>query len=429
MTHGRRPRAALTLGAAVLLTAAASAQTATWQDVIRNLRHPDAKVRLEAVRQLGDAAYASAADRVAPLVGDPDDEVQSAAIDAELTFFLVEPIGARRTLGFLGPSRPRAQEAFEAGPLVRSAMPAPPELVDALIAAIRDENPRVQFDAVHALGIIAEPPLSDQQAAGLIDDLDHYDATIRAATARVIGRLRLQPAADKLIAGLSDSSPVVQRFAIEALGLIRVSRAAALIAQVLRREEKGEMASTALLALARLAQPASAELFRAHLADKDPEMRRAALEGLGRLGGPASAGTVRPFATGDPKSAVRLAACFALDRLGESQAPALVAALASRETGAQARDYLLEIGRSVLPALQAALRAPVDARHRADLLHVLGFIGSAEDAAVANDYRQDPDEDVARAAADALLRLRRAAAGRERPAVRRPRGVDFRDSR
>ena len=72
-----------------------------WQDAIRNLRSPDVKVRLTAVEQLGQAGYSAAAEEVAPLVTDPDDRVQFAAIDAELTFFLVESIGARR----VGPRR------------------------------------------------------------------------------------------------------------------------------------------------------------------------------------------------------------------------------------------------------------------------------------------------------------------------------------
>ena len=38
-------------------------------------------------------------------------------------------------------------------------------VVDQLIAATHDNNPRVRFDAIHALGVIAEPPLTpDQQA-------------------------------------------------------------------------------------------------------------------------------------------------------------------------------------------------------------------------------------------------------------------------
>src|SRR5690348_2647083 len=57
----------------------AAQAAARWQDTIRNLRHPDAKVRLTAVEQLGDAGYTPAAEYVAPLVTDPDDRIQFAA--------------------------------------------------------------------------------------------------------------------------------------------------------------------------------------------------------------------------------------------------------------------------------------------------------------------------------------------------------------
>src|SRR5260221_364794 len=86
-----------------------------WQDVIRNLRHPDVKVRLAAVEQLGSAGFTAAAEYVAPLVTDPDDRVQFAAIDAELTFFLIEPIGGRPVLSLTRGTNRRGPEAFEAG--------------------------------------------------------------------------------------------------------------------------------------------------------------------------------------------------------------------------------------------------------------------------------------------------------------------------
>src|SRR5207244_2593779 len=126
-----------------------------------------------------------------------------AAIDAELTFFLSEPVGGRRVFSLTGGSRSRAQEAFDAGPFVRSAVSPPLVAVDSLIAAIRDSNSRVRFDAVHALGVIAEAPLPAAQATSLIDGLEHYDPLMRAAVARVIGRLRVVEAGEKLIAGLN----------------------------------------------------------------------------------------------------------------------------------------------------------------------------------------------------------------------------------
>src|SRR5690606_5459692 len=84
-----------------LVTTAAAALTAQspWQDVVRNLRHPNAATRLDAVERLGRAGYVQAIDPIAPLVADPDDRVQSAAMEAELTFFLTERLGGRRVLG------------------------------------------------------------------------------------------------------------------------------------------------------------------------------------------------------------------------------------------------------------------------------------------------------------------------------------------
>src|SRR6187401_1667614 len=107
------------LAVTVALVCQVSAQTlAEWQDVIRNLRHPNPQMRLDALERLNGAGYVAAAEAVAPLVGDPDDRVQLAAIDTELTFFVAERVSADG-------NKSRAQRAFEAGPVLRSALPAP----------------------------------------------------------------------------------------------------------------------------------------------------------------------------------------------------------------------------------------------------------------------------------------------------------------
>ena len=92
--------------AGVLLSAQAN-----WQDVVRNLRNPDPQIRLKSTQQLGGSGYVEAAEPVAPLLQDPDDRVQAAAIEAELGFFLVDRIGGVRVMGF-GGSKSTAQEAF-----------------------------------------------------------------------------------------------------------------------------------------------------------------------------------------------------------------------------------------------------------------------------------------------------------------------------
>ncbi|MBW8869084.1 MAG: hypothetical protein JF610_17430 [Acidobacteria bacterium] len=99
------------IGFASLTTTAAQ----DWQALIAQLRDGSAAKRMAAVRQLNAANYLPAAQYIAPLLTDPDDNVQFSAIDAEISFFTNEPIES-------GVSGSRALEAFNAGPLVRSAM-------------------------------------------------------------------------------------------------------------------------------------------------------------------------------------------------------------------------------------------------------------------------------------------------------------------
>jgi HEAT repeat protein len=376
-----------------------------WQDVIRNLRHPDVKVRLAAVEELGNAGFTAAAEYVAPLITDPDDRVQFAAIDAELTFFLAEPIGAGRALSLTGGANSRAQNAFEAGPLVRAAAHAPLVVLDNLATAMRDRNARIRFDAVHALGVIGEAPLPAAQAKALLDGLDHYDPVIRAVTARVLGRLRVTEAGDRLIASLNDSNPLVRRYAAEALGLLREVRAVQSLTDLSSYYGKTDLGGEALLAVARIAHPSSRDLFRQRLAGPDPAIRRAAAEGLARVHDRDSLGALKTLMASDKAPSVQLAATFAVGVIDEPQAHVIASALGSPDVGAQARDYLLELGAAALPGVQAALGVATDPRHRADLVHVLGLVGTRDSVSIIEPFLKDKDERVSRAAANAIARL------------------------
>lgn len=393
------------VAAAVAGGVAVWAQTAPqWQDVIRNLRNPSVDARLQALGKLEAADYTAAAEAVAPLVTDADDSVQAAAIDTELTFFLTERLTAVRILG-VGSGKSRAQLAFDTGPLVRTAAPAPPVLVDRLMTAMRDENARIRFDAVHALGFIAEPPLSDAQAAALSDGLDHYDPVMRTATARVVGRLRVRGAAPKLLAALDDSNANVRQYAIEALGWLREDRALSALRSIVIR--RAEFSYDALLALARIGAADDRTLFRQRLSDRQTVVRRAAAEGLGRLHDDPSAGTLEQLLKTDPSNEVRLAAAYALQRLGQVQTHVIAAMLVLKDEGAQARDYLLELGPDAVPGIQSALKVASDSRHRADLVQLWGRLGAPSDIAAIEPLLSDRDERVVRAATNAIQRLKR----------------------
>ncbi len=237
-------------------------------------------------------------------------------------------------------------------------------------------------------------------------ELDHYDPIIRAATARVLSRLRAAEGADKLLQGLSDSNPVVRQFSIEALGILREPRAAAPLLDILAKG-RGDVPAIALLALARLGHAPARDEFRKRIFDRNPDMRRAAAEGLGRLNDQESMESLQGLLAADKTEEVRIAAAFAIDRLGEPQGSMLAAHMILRDAGPQARDYLLEIGRPALAGVRATLEVANDDRHRVDLVHLIGFIGTRDEIGWVESFLSDRDERVRRAAADAIARLKR----------------------
>ncbi len=141
---------------------------------------------------------------------------------------------------------------------------------------------------------------------------------IRAATARVIGRLGVHGAADQLAVALLDSSPVVRQCATEALGQLHDAESGPTLRDQFAKA-RGELVETTLLALARIGAPQDvAPLSPAADRPGSPDSagrRPRARTGLatGRLIPPLQA-----LLKTDKAPEVRLAAAFALQRLGQS---------------------------------------------------------------------------------------------------------------
>jgi len=394
------------LAIAVSAASAAAQQQQRFDDVIRNLRNPDAKVRLAAVQLLRESRYPEAIGPIAALVTDPVDQIQLEAIAAELSFFLFEDVPTRkRVAGFVEVRNPgHAAAAFDQGPLAVAPHAAPPELVDGLLRATDDENAKVRREAIYTLGTIARGPLSAAQSAQLIKALDHYDPAIRAAAARVIGRLKVATAGDALMKAVSDSQPPVRYASMRALGAIRDRRALPALTEQLNFYGKGEAAWSALDALAHLADPSSVPLFKARLADKDPFLRRAAAEGLGRAGDASELTALEIGAGNDGSEMVRAAMAFTLQKLGRNYVTRLVESLDSK-AAPQVAEYFLELGSAVAPELASHLQDP-SVEIRANVATVLGAIGDTTTVDALQPLTQDKDRGVAQAATRAIERLK-----------------------
>ena len=161
---------------------------------------------------------------------------------------------------------------------------------------------------------------------------------------------------DALIAALNDPEPAVRAAAAEALGWVREARAEQALRDRFAFFREGPDAETALQALARMASPASAGVFRRALTSREacastPGSRRAS-------GGCATARrspALSAMAEREREPGVLVATAFAFYLLGErSNLQRLVEALLVPDVARQARAYLTELG-----AASAAGAAPV----------------------------------------------------------------------
>jgi HEAT repeat protein len=396
---------------ATVAVAAVAQQPARFEDVVRNLRNPDPKMRISAVRLLRETGYAEAITPLAAVVNDQVNDIQLEAIDAELSFYLVEPVPTRNRVALVVEVRTdgRAPAAFELGPQAVWPKAVPAELVDALLQAVDDENKKVRIEAIYTLGVIGSAnqlKLSDGAVARLVKSLDHYDPAVRAGAARVVGRLQVKEAGDALLKAVNDSKSEVRYAAIRALGEIREERAIQALTEQLTYYGRGEGAWSALDALARIAHPSSVPLFTARLADKDPFLRRAAAEGLGRAGDAAS---VEPFVMDvnqDDSEMVRAAMAYALYKRGHVSFLGRLIDFADADAlGPQLQEYFVDLGPSVVAPVVTRLQDP-DADVRRNLLAILGAVGDRSTVTALTPFKEDRNREVATAATNAIERIK-----------------------
>ena len=372
-------------------------QPARFEDVVRNLRNPDPKVRLGALRLLREAKYPEAIVPIAPLVNDPVDQIQLEAIAAELSFFLVQDGPERRNRG-------AAAEAFELGPLAVWPRPAPQDLLVALLKAVDDENARVRLEAIYTAATIPKEALAPEAEALLKKALDHYDPVVRGGAVRLVGRAGIKTTTDELVKLVTDSNEDVRFAAMRALGMLRDERVIAALVEQLKFYGKGEGAWSALDGLARIAHASSGAIFVERLADKDPYLRRAAAEGLGRIGDKASIPALETGASNDPSPVARAAMAYALQKLGRNYMARLIEYLDDRKVTVQVQEYMLDLGAPVEKELIPSLQ-DVDPTIRTAVAAVLGGIGGDASLAALGNIK-DKDRDVVTAAQRAVERIK-----------------------
>jgi HEAT repeat protein len=395
---------------------------------VRDLASPDSITRLRAAKMFKEAPYPEAAVPLAALVTDTQDEVQLEAIAAELNIFLNEPVVPRKRVALVVEVRHAvlAESAFSIGPLAIGALPVPLEVLTALRAGARDENPRVAVESLYTFGVLAVEPggrarrellrASGPEIAALTGASDR---ALRYAAVRVIGRVFAKRRADEpleqtvgdaVVTALNDNERVVNGAAIEALGAMRYERGVQALTELFEYYGKSNAAVAALDALARIAHPASAPLFAAELAGKSVARRASAIEGLARVGDAARFHDIQTAISVDRDDGVALAGAFASTLLAGAPIDRLVEALMKPKLRDQAKQYLIELAPGRVAVFSKHLQDP-DARIRLDVVDAIGLAGDPAGLRLIEPLLQDREPPVARAAERAVARLRSATAG------------------
>jgi HEAT repeat protein len=410
------------------LLAPAPAQV-SFEQAIADLASPDAAVRLRTARMLTEAAYPESALPLAKLVADPDDSVQLEAIAAELNIFITDKIVPRKRVGFIIEKRSpvAAETIFSSGPLAVGPAPVPVEVLDALRAAGRDDNPRVRLEATYAFGVLAVEPAGNRRrdllrtsAPDLAAMISAVDPAHRFAAIRVIGRVlerRLhdepipQRVSDTVIGALNEKDAALQVASMQALGAMRDARAVPALIDLFQFHRKGGLAESALDAAARIGDPSAAALLFAQMESKNTAFKVIAIEGLARIGDRGKLTGLQDVVGKDSNASVQLAGSFAsvmLADAGVAGVARLVEALQNPRLREQARAYLIELAPGRAAEFARYLQDP-DPLVRTTVVDALGLSDDGAALAVVERIAADGDVQVARAVERAVARLRQTA--------------------
>lgn len=364
------------------------AQKYSFEEVSSGLKHQDAGTRLRAIQILKDADYAEATVPIGAALGDVDDRVQLAAIDAERSLFTTRVVPRRKKVGLIVEVRTVAGgEAAATGQLALKARTVPPQLLSGLAVALRDNSPRVRAEAISLAALLG--PVTCTPEAQLASDASACDG---------IG--------NGLIDNINSREPVLRRAAMQALGQLRYPNAVQALSDQLSYHQKGPDAVAAIEGLSGIGHPTSVSIFQELLTNSNADIRRFAVAGLARAGYREALGTIQDMGQTERNDGVLLAMHYANVKLGAIDASLhqLVVSLGVPTLRPLALTYLLDLSASHAQALAASLVDPsVDIRRL--VADILGFSRNADVIIQLGAAAQESDPDVAAAAQQAIARL------------------------
>lgn len=366
------------------------------------VRDPEPRVRLEVVRALGQLRDLSAVPAVVTSLQDGDPKIREEAVGV-----LVELYAERERSSPVGRFLEIFSDEYDRSS-VPPYTPVDPSVYRALVAALGDEDKGIREQAALALGILdGRAVVKDLVATALQDP----EASVRAAAATAIGKVGTAEDGKALIPLLEDDSSGVRNRVLQALGVLKVKEAGPRLREMYEANRRKDSGMRILACLSRIGDPGQADLFRELVQDPDPEKKRLAVEGLGRISDASMLPAFKKDYQRERNEELKLAYNFALTLLGDRAfLDSIVLNLPSRTLGTRCRNYILEMGRDIAPELYFYLNE-ADADVRAEVCDLLAVLGDVEAIPRLIPLVNDTNPKVADRANRAVERLRRSVEG------------------
>ena len=373
---------------------------------------PVPAVRAQAVHSLVEIGTQYSLDPLTRSVADGDPQIQIAAINGLVNFYLpgyvqagglqssMKKTGAKVVSKFISPEQQ----------LIPAYVVPRPVIISVLTKQISDsKDNQVRAAAAKAVGILRGRDAVD----ALIAALRSKDDALLYESVSAIEKIRDPKASTSLVLLFRDPKEHIQVAALEAAGLLHNAAVVPDLERTLTFSLTPKARRAALGALGKLSSESSRPLFDRNLEDKDDGVRAAAAEGIARLNKPVDLKRMESLFKDERKMEPRLAQAFAMVSLGNqemkdfSALKYLTDSLNSKAWGGVAEAYLIEVTRkpAVLQSIHAtAGQAPKDERIR--IARVLAASGDKSSIGIVEGLSKDADVTVAEESLRALRVLK-----------------------
>ncbi len=370
------------------------------------LKDPQREVRAEAVAAIVSIGTQHSLPPLIEATRDSEPSIQMLAVDGLVNFYYPGYVqtGWTTTLKKFGSgikNRFAETNTLVIDPYVQVS----PEAIQAIgRVTVGGASMDARALAARALGILRARAAAPQ----LIEALRSKDDEVMVESLRALEVIGDRSAGPRLAFLLRDLSEPVQTTAIEATGQLQNREAIPVLRDIAKNSDKANVRRAALIALAKLPDPASKSLYSGYLNDKDKYLRAAAAEGLGRLDDATSIETLKKAFAAEKSESPQLSMAFALVSLGDlTHLPYLLDALNSTFHRGEARPFLIELARK--PQILTVLYGPLQNGsndQKKNLAQVMAVSGTADSLPYLEKLTHDPNEEVAQEAIRAAKSLK-----------------------